>query len=117
MAITKTKNQNSKIKDAVKKTKVEGLKAKKEEPKKIVKAVVKKESKSVAKHSEVKSTAPVFDLAGKKTGTITLPKELFAGKINDQLMAQAVRVYLTNQRQGTSSTTAIPLGGTATASP
>lgn len=111
MAITKTKNQKStpiksgsKIKTTTKKTKVEGLKVKKEAPKKIVKAVVKKESKSVVKHSEVKSTAPVFDLAGKKTGTITLPKELFAGKINNQLMAQAVRVYLTNQRQGTSST-------------
>lgn len=35
---------------------------------------------------------------------MTLPKELFAAKINKPLMAQAVRVYLANQRQGTAST-------------
>lgn len=102
MAITKTKNQNSKIKIADKKLKTAGLKTKKAVAKKDV--VVKKAAKTVEKKIEVKSTAPVFDLAGKKTGTVTLPKELFAGKINDQLMAQAIRVYLANQRQGTSST-------------
>ena len=68
------------------------------------KKAVNKEVKTVEKNSEVKSATPVFDLTGKKTGTITLPKELFSGKVNVQLMAQAVRVYLTNQRQGTSST-------------
>lgn len=63
-----------------------------------------KEVKVVEKNSAVKSGTPVFDLTGKKTGVIALPKELFSGKVNVQLMAQAVRVYLTNQRQGTSST-------------
>lgn len=46
----------------------------------------------------------VLDLKGEKLGRINLPKEIFAAKINESLMAQAVRVYLTNQRQGTSST-------------
>ncbi len=34
---------------------------------------------------------------------ISLPKELFSSKINLILIAQAVRVYLANQRQGTQS--------------
>lgn len=35
-----------------------------------------------------------------KTKT-TLPKQIFSVKVNPQLVAQAVRVYLSNQRQGT----------------
>lgn len=41
---------------------------------------------------------------GKPAGKITLPKELFAAKVNNVLMAQAVRVFLANQRQGSAST-------------
>jgi large subunit ribosomal protein L4 len=47
-------------------------------------------------------SASVFDMAGKVTGTVTLPAEIFGAKINDSLMSQAVRIYLANQRQGTS---------------
>ena len=86
------------VKKTVKKTEV------KAGPKKTKRTASKKEVKVVVKESETKSTAPLFDLTGKKKGTIALPKELFAGKINDQLMEQAIRVYMTNQRQGTSST-------------
>ncbi len=86
---------DSKTKAPVKSAKTEATKAK---------LTKKAEVKIVEKKTESKSTAPVFDLSGKKTGTISLPKELFAGKVNDQLMEQAIRVYLTNQRQGTSST-------------
>ncbi len=46
----------------------------------------------------------VFDTKGKKVGTVGLPEEIFKQKSNNSLMAQAVRVYLANQRQGTSST-------------
>lgn len=46
----------------------------------------------------------VVGLDGKVAGSITLPAELFAVKINRQLMAQAVRVYLANQRGGHAST-------------
>lgn len=46
----------------------------------------------------------VLDTDGKKVGKIELSKEIFAAKINKGLMAQAVRVYLTNQRNWTAST-------------
>lgn len=41
----------------------------------------------------------VYTITGKKSGQVTLPREIFAAKINSQLMAQAVRVYLSNQRK------------------
>ena len=41
----------------------------------------------------------VYTLSGTKSGQMELPKEIFAAKINEPLMAQAVRVYLSNQRK------------------
>jgi large subunit ribosomal protein L4 len=41
----------------------------------------------------------LYDLEGKKSGQVELPKEIFGAKINKTLMAQAVRVYLSNQRR------------------
>ena len=41
----------------------------------------------------------VLNTSGEKTGTISLPTEIFAAKINPNLMALAVRVYLANQRK------------------
>jgi len=52
----------------------------------------------------VSLNAAVFDIKGKIDGHIKLPEEIFGAKINDSLMSQAVRVYLANQRQGTSKT-------------
>lgn len=49
-------------------------------------------------------TIDVFNTVGKAVEKMTLPKEIFGTKINKPLMAQAVRVYLANQRKGTSST-------------
>ncbi|GEM_PF-39593 len=46
----------------------------------------------------------VYDLKGKVLESINLPKEIFGAKINKQLISQAVRVYLANQRRGTVST-------------
>jgi len=46
----------------------------------------------------------VYDQNGKKSSTSTLPKELFGQKINNQLLSQAVRVHLSNQRSGSAST-------------
>lgn len=37
-------------------------------------------------------------------GRISLPEEIFGAKINKHLISQAVRVYLANQRRGTSKT-------------
>ena len=45
-----------------------------------------------------------FDTKGKVAKTLDLPKEIFGAKVNDKLMAQAVRVYLANQRSGTAKT-------------
>ena len=52
----------------------------------------------------VSMNASVFDTKGKVAGHMELPPEIFDAKINDSLMSQAVRVYLANQRQGTSKT-------------
>jgi len=46
----------------------------------------------------------VFNIKGKKEGQVNLPKEVFGAKINQALMAQAVKVYLSNQRQAPAQT-------------
>jgi len=46
----------------------------------------------------------VYDLKGKVVEKTDLPKEIFGVKVNSQLVAQAVRIYLANQRRGTVST-------------
>lgn len=50
---------------------------------------------------------PKIDLLtinGEKEEKIDLPKEVFAAKVNPVLMAQAVRVYLANQRKASAKT-------------
>lgn len=59
-------------------------------------------SKTVLKAS--KFSVPVFDLEGKKRGVVDLSREIFGNQESQKLIAQAVRVYLANQRQGASST-------------
>lgn len=49
-------------------------------------------------------TAEVLDLSGKVVENMSLPEVLFGAQINRPLMAQAVRVYLANQRGGNAST-------------
>lgn len=46
----------------------------------------------------------VYSLSGKKISRLSLPKEIFGQKPNERLMAQAVRVFLSNQRQGGAKT-------------
>jgi large subunit ribosomal protein L4 len=80
--------------------------AKKETVKKITvkKSVV---TKAGVKKETVKETGlkqSVYDIKGKVVESISLPKEIFNVKINNQLMAQAVRVFLSNQRRGTVKT-------------
>lgn len=83
----------------------------------VVKRTVKKEpvvktkvktTKVVASVKAVKKdgalTAQVYDLSGKVVDTLELPKEIFGLKVNKKLIAQAVRVYLANQRAGSAST-------------
>lgn len=61
------------------------------------------------KSAKVKSqksilSVPVYSLAGRAAGTLTLPKEIFGQKVNKKLLAQAIRVYSTNQKHSTGST-------------
>ena len=42
----------------------------------------------------------LYKTSGEKAGKIQLPKEIFEAKISEPLMAQAVRVFLSNQRLG-----------------
>lgn len=61
-------------------------------------------AKPVEKKVEATLSVALFDAAGKEKGTVALPEVVFGGKINKALMAQAVRVYLANQRMGAAQT-------------
>jgi len=64
--------------------------------------VQKPAKKEVVRETGLKQS--VYDTKGKVVESISFPKEIFAVKINNQLMAQAVRVFLANQRRGTVKT-------------
>ncbi len=49
-------------------------------------------------------SVPVYSLAGRASGTYVLPKEVFGAKVNEKLLAQAIRVYMTNLKTFTAST-------------
>jgi large subunit ribosomal protein L4 len=46
----------------------------------------------------------LYNLKGKSTSRVSLPKTVFEEKDNPQLLAQAVRVYLSNQRKAQAKT-------------
>ncbi len=74
---------------------------------KTVKAVTEKPAKAVEAHVAEKQTGlemSVVGTDGKNSGKITLSSTYFDARINKQLLAQAVRVYLANQRVGHAST-------------
>lgn len=56
------------------------------------------------KHEEGSVSLPVVGVDGKIKGHMSAPASLFGAKVNAQLLAQAVRVYLSNQREGSAST-------------
>ncbi len=67
------------------------------------------DKKVVAKKIVVKKpknalSLEVFDTKGKLSEAILLPKEIFGAEVNNKLIAQAVRVYLANQREGSART-------------
>jgi len=68
----------------------------------------KTEKRSETKKATVKKTdgltVPVYNIDGEEKRTLALPKEAFSIVVKPQLLAQAVRVYRFNQRQGTAST-------------
>lgn len=73
---------------------------------KVAKAAAKPRSTSSVRElpKETGLKLSVYDLRGAVVESITLPKEIFDAKINNPLMAQAVRVHLANQRRGTLKT-------------
>ncbi len=46
---------------------------------------------------------PVRSQTGTKKGSVELPEGIFNARVNEPLLPQAVRVYQTNQRQGTAA--------------
>ncbi len=58
---------------------------------------------TIKKITTVKKTNPslvIYNIEGKEEKTVELSKEIFSVAENKSLLAQAVRVYLINQRQG-----------------
>lgn len=71
------------------------------------KTVAAKKEKAVKPKISEKTSAmtlDILDMSGKTIGKIELAKEVFGVKPNKSLIAQAVRVYLANQRFGGAST-------------
>lgn len=60
------------------------------------------------KKTPVKKTSefsvPIYSLAGKESGNLDLPKSVFGVEVNKALLAQALRVYLNNQKGHYSNT-------------
>jgi len=96
----------------VTKKSVPSVVARKTIKKTVPKATVRKTVKNASDKLQVTTAAAskravkadVVDLKGKVVESMHLPSEIFGAKINPTLMAQAVRVYLQNQRRGTVST-------------
>lgn len=68
---------------------------------------VKPAAKTVEKKVAVKEAGlnvPVFGLDGKEAGTMQLSKEVFGAKVNNPLLAQALRVYMNNLKAHWSNT-------------
>lgn len=61
-------------------------------------------AKKTVTKSKSPLSIPIYSLAGKKSGSLDLPKELFAVKVNQRLITQASKVYLNNQSGHFSST-------------
>jgi large subunit ribosomal protein L4 len=89
------------VKKTVKVTKPK-VTAKKAAVKKVVVAKKVVEKKAAVKETGLKLS--VYDVKGTVVESFTLPVEIFGTKVNNPLMAQAVRVYLANQRRGTLKT-------------
>lgn len=59
---------------------------------------VKKVTKKVVVKKTVGLSIPVYSLAGRLSGTMSLPKEIFGAKVNKKLLSQMARIYLNNQK-------------------
>jgi len=72
--------------------------------------MIKMSSKPIRKTKAAQSTTgqsikvDLFDLAGRKTGKVAVSAELSRAKANPRLVAQAIRVILSNQRRSLAQT-------------
>ncbi|MBI2017506.1 50S ribosomal protein L4 [Candidatus Daviesbacteria bacterium] len=64
----------------------------------------KVERKTTNEKRQTKLSVPAYSLAGRAAGNLTLPKDIFGVKVNKKLLAQAMRVYMTNKKVMTAST-------------
>ena len=65
---------------------------------------VKNPRRVESKEANASVKVAIVDVSGASKGNMTLPTEIFGVIPNKALLAQAVRVYLANQRQGNAST-------------
>ncbi len=56
------------------------------------------ERKTTNEKRQTKLSVPIYSLAGRSSGTLSLPKEIFGGEVNKKLLAQAIRVYTANTK-------------------
>lgn len=82
-----------KIKSKVTKT----VKSQNKTKKSVEKTVVVRKAKAKTTTTVSKLSVPLFNVDGRLQGNITLPKEIFGQKPNKNLLAQAMRIYLSNQ--------------------
>ncbi len=89
-----------------KEIKVDAEKVVKQAQTKIAAASPRNDDKKATKTSVKKNalSVPVYSLLGKEEGKLDLPEEIFGKEINKSLLAQASRVYMTNQKNMTAST-------------
>lgn len=77
-------------------------------------SLIKIATKPTASRND-KLSVPVYSLAGRSSGTLSLPKEIFGGEVNKKLLSQALRVYTANQKTlpGSTKTRGEVVGSTA----
>ena len=86
----------SRIKSA-KSVKPDHIKKPRSKTKIAVESVVARKAKAKTTTTVSKLSVPLFNIDGGSQGNITLPKEIFGQKPNKNLLAQAMRIYLSNQ--------------------
>src|SRR3990167_9833345 len=65
--------------------------------KSVKKTVVARKAKAKTTTTVSKLSVPLFNIDGESQGNIVLPKEIFGQKPNKNLLAQTMRIYLSNQ--------------------
>lgn len=63
-----------------------------------VKSQKSKVTENNKENKSVNLSIPVYSIDGKADGTMKLPEEIFGQKVNKKLLAQAARVYSTNEK-------------------